>query len=676
MTRYAEKLNVEGYRSRGEITNVPSVYLVNGSHDCIIVDKEKVASRKGYKLLGSAKTKNKGHNGSYDWETNRNFVRSVRVNTAGDLDAYYNSAWYSLATFTAGSRLEFAPWWDATEEIDELLFVDNETDAVYMWSGGIAEIAKSTATTLSLKGYLADTTIAFNDNGASADTITDSNSNFLNNGFAVDDVITISGSTSNDGTYTIASVTAGTITLYPDDSLTTESAGDSVIIKKPNATWAEQGFLTAGTRKVRIGTTEYAYTGGETTGTLTGLSGVTGVNAGDIALQAVRTSNPTGLDGFQLGLIAVYNNHVFYGDLKSRVVSMSTDTDYTSFTKSSPQRAPGEGETFTLDSTPTAFIPDGEKDAFWISARKSDWYEVTFTLSADLTDESIRVRKLPTATGQGARSQSAIIRIKNATAFISFEPNIDTLGRLLAIDTPQSVAISDPIRDDLLTYDLTDVHGLFYQNQIFVCVPNENKVLIYDTEMGAWQPPQTLPISRLALIDINGDGTQVLCGHSSSGNETYELFTGYNDNGNPISVAMHFGYDNYGTRFTQKRFSDIASELYMSENTTVTTEEYYDYKGASGSVSYELKGTDTATKFAPAFDAGLGSAPLGSNPLGSLATPVDDLNKYRVINQAKFVNFFEKQRVFKAEGTDIRFAVIAYGNNAVISEDMPNFIKK
>jgi hypothetical protein len=74
------------------------------------------------------------------------------------------------------------------------------------------------------------TTIAFVDGGAGADTITDSGSAFLTTGYKAGDIITVSGSTSNDGNYTIVSLVAGTITLAAG-VLTTEAAGDSVTIR-------------------------------------------------------------------------------------------------------------------------------------------------------------------------------------------------------------------------------------------------------------------------------------------------------------------------------------------------------------------------------------------------------------------------------------------------------------
>lgn len=73
-------------------------------------------------------------------------------------------------------------------------------------------------------------TIAFNENTASPDTITDSANGFLVAGFQPGDSITVSGSASNDGTYVIKTVTAGIITLLAREDLVTEAAGAAVKI--------------------------------------------------------------------------------------------------------------------------------------------------------------------------------------------------------------------------------------------------------------------------------------------------------------------------------------------------------------------------------------------------------------------------------------------------------------
>ena len=90
-------------------------------------------------------------------------------------------------------------------------------------TNGYCTLAELKARLLDMRSYTA-TTISFD---TTADTIADT-------GFGLryikeNDVITVSGSTSNDGTYTVASVTApGSFTV--DQNLTTEAAGDTVTI--------------------------------------------------------------------------------------------------------------------------------------------------------------------------------------------------------------------------------------------------------------------------------------------------------------------------------------------------------------------------------------------------------------------------------------------------------------
>ena len=80
-------------------------------------------------------------------------------------------------------------------------------------------------------------TIAFNDNGASPDTITDSGDGFITAGFVAGDKITVTGDSDNNGDYTVFEVAAGVLTLIASDVLSTETAGDSVTIVANCENW-------------------------------------------------------------------------------------------------------------------------------------------------------------------------------------------------------------------------------------------------------------------------------------------------------------------------------------------------------------------------------------------------------------------------------------------------------
>lgn len=85
---------------------------------------------------------------------------------------------------------------------------------------------------LKLAPHIVAATIAFNEVGATGDTITDSASKLLNAGFAVGDYILVSGTTNNNGVYKIKTIVAGTITVEDADDLVNEVAGASVTIIK------------------------------------------------------------------------------------------------------------------------------------------------------------------------------------------------------------------------------------------------------------------------------------------------------------------------------------------------------------------------------------------------------------------------------------------------------------
>lgn len=75
---------------------------------------------------------------------------------------------------------------------------------------------------------ITDTTIAFAD--TDPDTITDSNNGFVTAGFLKGHIITVTGTTSNNTNFTVASVVAGTLTLVAGDTVTAEGAGASVTL--------------------------------------------------------------------------------------------------------------------------------------------------------------------------------------------------------------------------------------------------------------------------------------------------------------------------------------------------------------------------------------------------------------------------------------------------------------
>ena len=446
------------------------------------------------------------------------------------------------------------------------------------------------------------------------------------------------------GVTTLASVTANTIT------------------KQGTNTWAQDRFLLAGTRTVVLGGITYTYTGGEGTTTLTGVTGdpTAGSHvAGDVIVQSIRVSANTPGTNTTSDIITVARNQVYIADFSWRDVFVSKNTDYTVYTFGSP-RLPGEGALLTLDSPPIGFAIQEEN--VYVSSNDSDWYKTSFTLSSDNTKEVLEIKKLQTGRGQGAYSQGSIAQAKNQVLYFSNEKVIDSLGRVENIATPQSLPISDPIKSELLSYSLvTKPHSIYFRNQTWITFPSEGKQLIFDHNKGYWMPPQTMPISRFAIIGGN------LCGHSSSTPETFTLLDGKSDNGFSINHIAAFAYRNFGKRANHKDFDEWYTEGYISSNAKLTLSLNFEYQGSRGVLEYEIDGNNDDILYSSSIDSSLGKNPLGSEPMGSTTDAIDDLAKFRSVNNIKKAAFFEVQATYSSNEVNSQWKLLASGPNVAES---------
>jgi len=693
---YIQTLNPQGYVNNREITNLPGQYLTVGSFNCFIRNYEKAESRFGSKLLGQKKTVNKGVHSSFDWNDISSGKRRSLKAFSTSLKAFYQGNWETVFTLPTTHELGFTTWWSTTELIDFMLFC-NGSDSVFQWSGAMERVAGVTANTITKQGYLSSNLIAFFDNGAGVpDTITKIDGGFVNGGFKIGDTIQISGSVHNDGTYTITGVIDTALTVGVEDILTNESSGASIVLQWPNGSWEASRAITidggvANNRSFTINGAPYVYTGGEGTGTLTGVSPSPfgNVNVGDLAIQTVREFKPSALNDFIIDIIFTTDNQVVYGSGLNRTVYGSKNTDFTDFTFTSPLRLPGEGFTLQFDACPTAFIsgPDNGSIArsLYTSCGVDSWYRTTFQqqTSADGLGNSrvyeiTPTLKLPSGIGSAALSQDACVDTKDGTAILNFDKSIDNLANVSIASGPKSLPISDPIRLDMLGYDLTGAHGIYFRRMLFYTLPKEGRIIVYDTQNDNyyWQPPQLLAISRLAIIDIDGELT--LCGHSTNSDETYTLFdpSTMTDNGAKYKVQMYFGYENYGMRFTKKNLDELASEMYTTKATVVGSGINYDYKGATAVRTFQTFGNDSGITFTPSGDGSEGSNPEGYTPLGSTTDEIPDIVKLKVIHDTTRIDFYEAQRFFWSNSENPYFSLIARGENVAQSENLPNELHK
>lgn len=586
-----------GYITKPDKTNAPVKALVTGSQNILIDDQKKLKARKGYSLYGATNGAVNAVESSYDWFNSSGSTINLRSYDdelefyAGTVDGVIFDAWTRLENSFTAVDFNFAKFWDTSESIDILLFVNGDAN-IRDWSGAVTSLASATSNTLTKNG-------------------TD--------------------------------------------------------------TWAVKRFLIAGTRKVIINGTAYTYTGGEGTTTLTGVTPDPSAEAADsLVFQQIRTNANQPASGVKNDLIAELNNQIYVGSLTTNEVYVSKNTSFTTYTFSTP-RVPGEGALLVLDSPTKAFVKQ-DQDMF-ISSGDSDWYKTNF-LEFDvggILTETLAVKKLKTGVLQGAKSQELVGNVGNAIVFLSNEPRLYFLGNIENLVNVQLTSMSDEIKPDFDDEDFSNGTIKFHGNRVYITAPANDKTYILEKreEQGRvtwfWQPPQTIPVRRLAIISND------IYGHSNAVPETYKLFDGEDDNGNTFTVTANMAYRNYGRRFELKTMDELAIEGYISSNTNIMVKVRYEFDGFEQELEKTIDGSNDDILFQAENLGGLGDNPLGDVPLGDVENQESVLPKFKVIFDLQPMDFTEMQIGFETDSTDPQWEILAFGANVTISDN--NLIK-
>lgn len=740
-----------GFYNKMEKTKIPNNALIEGSFNFYVDDAGNLALRPGYELFGEAKTMYKGIQGGDTWDTNTGTSIPWRTYN-GVFQAYVYDAWRTVNSGYSKSTFRATTWWDSVNLIDKLVLV-NGTTSVFSWTGAVTKVASSTANTITKQFYRSGTSIAFNANnpsGGTAATITDSGNQFVIRGFAVGDYIQIAGSTSglNDKVVLISGVTAGTLTLSLNETLTTQAsgvAGVSVSVEN-KGTYAEQRFISNPTytgistvfaltgktitrasgswitdgvvpgdkikytgtvlnnttytvasvtsatvivviespvnetvactmvrqNPITINGTTYYYEGGYGTDTLTGVTpSAASLSNGDVIFSSViEIVNKPASTTFRSDFVNVLTNQVYYGSYNSRYVYVSKISDFTDTGKTSPVRKPGEGEQFTLDGYCTGFAP--QEESMYISANPSYWYNTKFTLSSDAQSETLTIVRLKSGALQASKINDFITPIKDSITFVTAQQTVDTLGRIELIQTPQQKELSDQIKKTILGLNCSKGHGIFWRDKLWLTFPLSATVLMYDFVQGKWSSPMNMSISRFFIYEGQ------LMGHAFLQNESYTMWTGYNDAGIPITGKAILGYTQAGIRDKYKTFDNIYAEGYITANGQVNMTFLYELNGSRGSKVFTIygQGDSDTTIYKTAISQALGFSPIGEDPIGGVLESESLLNKFRYINSVALKNNFEYTVVYDVLSKDTGFSLITNGVNNSLSKTIPTSLNR
>jgi len=683
-----------GYRNREDVTNLPPGVLIVGSQNVLTNVSERVQIRQGYSLDGLVSMLAAPVLASFDFLTRGNgevHLRAGGLTSAGNdgkMQYRYVAGdgtvtWRDLLTGLSSVAFNFTTFWRTDESLRVALFVNGQSE-IQEWNGATATLASSD----NIAGHVA-TVDATPTNGGTGYavgnilTITTGGTNGKVQVLTVDGsgaVLTVAltqiGSGYSTGTGKATSGGSGTsATIH----ITAVATGQIVISGTTGV--ADSGFYVSSDQNLIINGNTYAYTNVFGNSFLGISPDATGEAVDSVIINAVITTPNAAMSGitatFQNGLIATMNNQVFLGALNSSVMWLSKVNDYTDYTSSTPRQV-GEGGSLVLDENLVAFVVQGNPTSPTMYISGTDvWYTVTFTDFTNVDSSSgqtLGAVAIKTGKQQGAQSQAMVSSMKNNTILVSGEPTIDQIGVMENYFTQiQTKNISDPIKLDVDSYDFTDASIFYFKYFIYVAVPKNGVVRVYNLVTNSWEAPQTLPISRFYIVD--GD----LYGHSYSTFESYKLFTGYADrvypgfSGFPIAANWVFSYENYGSRFTYKKANAFYVEGYINPNTTLTVTLNYELDGCKTSRTMTLSGNNQQFVCLSAAEGSLGKTSLGKIKLGGDMTPsIQGLPpKFRWIPTFTNKDFFEVNFEFSVLGVNERMELLAFGLNAAGSSQEP-----
>lgn len=610
-----------GYRNKEDISNLPYNTLVLGSQNVTTNAADLVTIRQGYVLDGPSGNQNDyGIDSAFDFSNRLGTTQNLRKWGTTLETRYVNPvtsavSWISIiATLTATKVVNFTTFWDQNTELKTFCLFVNGDNNVYEWSGGIGSVASTTVDTITLSGTKTVSQIGFYDNAANSAKF----------------ILLINGIE-----YTYTGVTGNTFTgVTPSPLIGAPAVGDAVI-QKP-------AFI--------IGTSISA-------------------NGGSLGTA------------FTFDLISTLENQVWYADKSNNSLYVSKTNNYKDVSFSTPARLPAQGALITLDSQPVAFIAEANqmyigagRDQIWLSQKNNTTIDVAGVATPT---ETLYAARLKTVLNQAPQNQGVTGHFKNAIVFVSNEQIISAVGLVKDVFTePQVVNLSDPIKYDVDAYDFSNGDIQYDNYFMYVAVPANSVVRMYNIQKQYWEAPQTLPVSK--FYHTNSVIGGVIYGHSSLTNESYKLFTGNNDNGNPINGIAAFPYiaQQAGAAPQKKNFNKHYLEGYISSNTTLYLTINYDFGGYSGTYTTLISGADLTIIFNKVTDGSLGQNPLGSQPIGTILNLpyAPALPKFRVINTMPRVTCYEYQVVFSSDDIDQDWTLLRFGPAISAAEAIPSEI--
>lgn len=376
--------------------------------------------------------------------------------------------------------------------------------------------------------------------------------------------------------------------------------------------------------------------------------------AGDLII-ATPIKNTTTLVGTLKDDLYTYKNHLGIGALANNRVYFSNSVTALDYTIPIPTSRTALSP-FSIDLTGNYTAMSSRNNILWIS-NQDDWIKVTKTETQMSNDMWVNIEAFEQPERSGALP-FAIAKYKSDLIFLSQDKKLQRITTVELTQRDDLMLLSDEVEDMLLRYDMTECRVYFYSRYIFITLPVESKLLMLDmigfAEQGVgafWQPPQTIPISHIQIID------GVRYGHSNARNETFTLFSGGADLKNDIEMVIAFGYISDKNKHEQTQFTRFGLDGRINEQTSVKVDHYFETDGAKRKYDTTVDGAKIRL-FDIQDDPSWGNYPWGTRALAGADLVSQSLKRFFVFDKIEAVSWFEYRPTFTILGQNKEFHLL------------------
>lgn len=377
--------------------------------------------------------------------------------------------------------------------------------------------------------------------------------------------------------------------------------------------------------------------------------------AGDIIMAKPVSFSNAIASTFPLDAIYSYKNHIIVTNYDSvnlyfshiETYALATGLDFTQPASSS--RTALTAILLRLDGNFTAMV--SRKDVLWVSD-KNDWYKVTKTVEQNAYGLWVNVEKFETGELKGALPM-ACAKYKGDIIYMAQDKTMQRVTSIEILGTDEIRQISDDVEALFARLDMDDIRLKYLERAIYIVCPQASTLVILDMIEGYFQPPQTLPLNCISVID------GIKYGHHSAQDETFKLFSGRDDLGTPIEAKIAFSLYSGAHPFRYKRHPLFGISCRATIGTEVLVEHFFEETGAKTTTITNLDFAIIKT-FAIDDDVSWATHPYGDRSWGGADMEVTELRRAMIFDKFDAVSYFDYRLILTISGDEPEFHLLAW----------------